>query len=248
MRACKPCNNDGKKKPTKNSTITAAITPSIGPPLFTSYLINEESCFRCSQEFASWTVCWPQVAHALVSINSHEGICAFICCMHVSYFYQWRGNNLWHPCAKAQNLFNLHLPLHFLFFLHHPLYHPPLFHLLLCGLRELLAIWMLALYCEHSLIASVLLTASRDSQHGAPTVCFICHRSVHIHCEKTEEEWSKRLREREFIKDCPSFRSQELYHLFSVPHPLSLSWLLVLLTARDNQWCTQPDFSCLVLK
>lgn len=47
----KPCNNEGKKKPTKNSTITAVITPSTGPPFFTSHLITDESCFRCSQEF-----------------------------------------------------------------------------------------------------------------------------------------------------------------------------------------------------
>lgn len=35
------------------------------------------------------------------------------------------------------------------------------------GLREVLAIWMLLLYCERSLIASVLPTASPTSQHGA---------------------------------------------------------------------------------
>ncbi len=63
------------------------------------------------------------------------------------------------------------------------------------GLGELLAIWMLALHCEHSLIASVLPTASRASQHGAPAVCLICHCSVDIHCEKTEEKWRERLRE-----------------------------------------------------
>lgn len=52
------------------------------------------------------------------------------------------------------------------------------------GLRELLAIWMLALYCEHSLIASVLPTVSQASQHGGPAVCLICHCSVVIHCKK----------------------------------------------------------------
>lgn len=61
---------------------------------------------------------------------------------------------------------------------------PPLLHLPSHGLGELLAIWMLAVYCEHSLIASVLPTASRASQHGAPAVCLICHCSVDIHCEK----------------------------------------------------------------
>lgn len=40
MQTRKPCNNEGKKKPTKNSTITAAITLSIGPPLYISHLIN----------------------------------------------------------------------------------------------------------------------------------------------------------------------------------------------------------------
>lgn len=45
-----PCDNEGKKKPTKNRT-TAAITPRVRAPLFTSHLVTGKSCFSCSQEF-----------------------------------------------------------------------------------------------------------------------------------------------------------------------------------------------------
>lgn len=51
MQTRKPCNNQGKKKPTINSTITAAITPSVEPPLFTSHLITDEPWLGCSQKF-----------------------------------------------------------------------------------------------------------------------------------------------------------------------------------------------------
>lgn len=64
-----------------------------------------------------------------------------------------------------------------------PLFPPP-FH----SLGELLAIWILALYCEHSLIASVLPTAGRASQHGALAVCLICHCSVDIHCKRKKKK------------------------------------------------------------
>lgn len=183
----------GKKKPTKNSAIIAAITPSIGPPLFTSHLITDESCFRCSQEFLNWTLtssytCFSE--HKQPRRNKH-----FSASYVFQFFYQWRENNRRHLCVKTQNLFN-HLFLLFLPFIPPLLSSPsslPPSH----GLRELLAIWMLALYCEHSLIASVLPTASRASQHGAPAVCLICHCSVDIHCEKkTAEKWREWLRER----------------------------------------------------
>lgn len=47
---------------------------------------------------------------------------------------------------------------------------------------------MLALYCGDSLIASVLPTASRASQRGAPAVCLICHCSVDIRCERKKKK------------------------------------------------------------
>lgn len=137
---------------------------------------------------SSWTERWPQVTHALVSINNLK---EYVFCASYTFLISTNGmEKTWHQCVKAQNLFT------------HPLLPQPLIsspsspppsH----GLRELLAIWMLALYCEHSLIASVLPTASRASQHGAPAVCLICHCSVDIHCEKnTEEKWREWRRER----------------------------------------------------
>lgn len=104
------------------------------------------------------------------------------------------------------------------------------------GLRELLAIWTLALHCEHSLIASVLPTASQASQHGAPAVCLICHCSVVIHCGKKQ----RRNEERENLyKGCPCFLKPAVASSVFCSSPPQL---LVLLTARDNQWCTQPDY------
>ena len=120
---------------------------------------------------------------------------------------------LWHPCVKVQNHFS-HRTLPFLSFLPPPLVSsptsPPPSH----GLRELLAIWMLALYCEHSLIASALPAASRASQHGAPAVCLICHCSVDIHREtknkKTaEEEWRERRRVRDRERESKRAREME---------------------------------------
>lgn len=76
------------------------------------------------------------------------------------------------------------------------------------GLREVLAIWMLLLYCERSLIASALPTASPTSQHGALAVCLISHYLHVIHCkekrgrkkEKHQEGLEKREREVEGVK------------------------------------------------
>lgn len=59
------------------------------------------------------------------------------------------------------------------------------------GLGELLAVWMLALYCEHSLIDSLLPTASQASQHGAPG--FLATRSG----QHTQEEEKKKKTEEE---------------------------------------------------
>lgn len=95
------------------------------------------------------------------------------------------------------------------------------------GLRELLAIWMLALYCEHSLIASALPTVSQASQHGAPAVCLICHCSVVIHCKKKEKNRMKRMidrgKEREGGREsiykgaAHASSSLQSHHLFSAP-------------------------------
>lgn len=56
------------------------------------------------------------------------------------------------------------------------------------GLREVLAIWMLLLYCERSLIACVLPTASQTSQHGALAACLISHYLDVIHCKKKKKK------------------------------------------------------------
>lgn len=45
-------------------------------------------------------------------------------------------------------------------------------------------------------------------------------------------------RGRAFIKGCPGFQKAAVASSVFCPSP---SQLLVLLTARDNQWCTQPD-------
>ena len=119
---------------------------------------------------------------------------------------------------------------------------PPLSH----GLRELLAIWMLALYCEHSLIAPLLPTASQASQHGAWVVCLICH----TYTEKRREmdsriepgNWQSEYKRLWKLLEASS-------HIICFLSPsLSVVQLLVLLTVGDNQWCAEPDFTCLILK
>lgn len=155
MQTRKPCNNEGKKKPTINSTITAAITPSVEPPLFTSHLITDESRLGCSQKFMNWAL---TSSYTCLSGHKHQRRNKCFSASYMLLFFLPR--NLWHPCVKAHNLFTRR-PLPFLSFLP-PLVSspssPPPSH----GLRELLAIWMLALYCEHSLIAS----AAPHSQSG----------------------------------------------------------------------------------
>lgn len=92
------------------------------------------------------------------------------------------------------------------------------------GLREVLAIWMLLLHCERSLIASALPTASQTSQRGALAACLISHHLDVIHCEKRERgnkgkrrAWlEKRARSGGCRRAAGASSSLQPRHLFSV--------------------------------
>lgn len=139
-----------------------------------------------------------------VSINSHEGICASvpISVLFLPMLWKqpmtpmcWSAKSFHPPPSSAFPLFSLSLvPL-----VSSPSSLPP------SPWPQGTVSYLDAGALLWALIASVLPTASRASQHGAPAVCLICHRSVHKHSEKTGEEWNERLRKREFIKGCPSF-------------------------------------------
>lgn len=64
-------------------------------------------------------------------------------------------------------------------------------------------------------------------------------------CKKTRKQYRMDWK-REFIKACPHFLKSAVVSSAVCPSRC-FSGLLVLLAARDNQWCTQADFSCLVL-
>lgn len=66
---------------------------------------------------------------------------------------------------------------------------------------------------------SLLPTSSQASQHGARAVCLICHCSVNVLCEKTEEQWRARLSGRAFIKGCPSLQKPAVISSVFCPSP-----------------------------
>lgn len=79
------------------------------------------------------------------------------------------------------------------------------------GLGELLAVWMLALYCEHSLIDSLLPTASQASQHGVPG-CLATLSGQHAQGDKKkrkksngDSDWTEEPRRRASIKRLSKF-------------------------------------------
>lgn len=108
---------------------------------------------------------------------------------------------------------------------------------------------MLLLYCERSLIAPALPTASQTSQHGALAACLISHCLGVIHCkkkkrergrkkEKRQERLEKSLRSRGCERAAAASSSLQPRHLFSVGLQLGA---FSLLPASQDQ-CAQSDF------